>query len=296
MSENRPKFDHSATPNAGRMPPWVRQALAAGEGYAHTARTLHQQQLTTVCEQARCPNRGECWGRGTATFMLLGEICTRACAFCHVATGRPLPPDPAEPQRIATAAQQLGLDYVVLTSVNRDELADGGAGQFAATLRALNSARPGIGLEILTPDFHGSEAAALATIAASVAGRPLIWGHNIETVPRLYRLARRGSDYQRSLALLRQISQLPGVEAKSALMLGLGEEEAEVVEVLEALRAAGVQRIALGQYLRPSRHHLPVREYLPPERFAAYEATAQALGFRWVKAGALVRSSYHAEQ
>lgn len=291
-----PVFDHSARPNVGRLPPWIRQRLGGEAHYGATAGAVHGERLHTVCEEARCPNRAECWSRGTATFMLLGDVCTRACGFCAVATGRPPVLDQDEPRRVAAAVARLGLDYVVLTSVNRDDLADGGAGIFAATLQALRNHRPDIGLEILTPDFQQCQADAVATICAASKGTHLVWGHNVETVPSLYRTVRKGSRYERSLTLLTLAAKQPGVEAKSALMLGLGETHAEVLAVLRDLRAAGVTRLSLGQYLRPTRRHLPVQEYIAPEQFAAYETEARALGFGWVKAGPLVRSSYHAEE
>ncbi len=299
-----PVFDHSRQANVGRMPGWIRQELGGGEHYGVTASAVRGHALHTVCEEARCPNRGECWSRGTATFMLLGDTCTRACGFCSVATGRPAGLDRGEPARVAAAAVQLGLDYVVLTSVNRDDLKDGGVGIFAESLLALDARLPGIGLELLTPDFQRCQAQAVASIAA-VAGRlahprrdatRLVWGHNVETVPRLYRGVRKGSRYDVSLRLLEQAAALSGVEAKSALMLGLGESREEVLAVLRDLRAAGVGRLALGQYLRPTRYHLPVKAYIPPEEFEDYAAAARGMGFTWVKAGPLVRSSYHAEE
>lgn len=290
-----PPFDHSSEPNAGRMPVWIRQSLARG-GYGETAARVHQNSLHTVCEEARCPNRGECWGRGTATFMLLGDTCTRACGFCAVKTGRPAMPDGDEPRRIAEAVASMGLSYAVLTSVNRDELTDGGAGHYAATLTALWQRLPGLGIELLTPDFRGCQEQAVAEIGAATEGRPLVWGHNVETVPRLYRQVRKGSRYDRSLRLLELGSAVAGQETKSSLMLGLGETLDEVVAVMHDLRSVGVTRLALGQYLRPTRYHLPVRDYIAPETFATYEAEAQRLGFSWVKAGAMVRSSYHAEE
>ncbi|MGE0082734.1 MAG: lipoyl synthase [Thiohalomonadaceae bacterium] len=290
-----PVFDHSAEPNAGRMPPWVRQSLAGG-AYADTAAAVRSGRLHTVCEEARCPNRGECWSKGTATFMLLGNTCTRACGFCAVKTGRPGAPDADEPRRVADAVAALGLDYVVLTSVNRDDLPDGGAGVFAETLRELRARQPRLGLEILTPDFRGVQEAAVERIVAAVDGAPLVFGHNVETVPSLYRSVRKGAKYERSLRLLELAAARPGVEAKSALMLGLGEAFEEVIAVMRDLRSAGVTRLALGQYLRPSRYHLPVREYVHPDAFAHYETEARALGFAWIKAGPMVRSSYHAEE
>ena len=296
-----PVFDHSHLPNASRMPNWIRQPLGEDVHYSHTARTVHAQTLHTVCEEARCPNRGECWSAGTATFMLLGDTCTRACGFCAVKTGKPGWQDNEEPRRITRAVQAMALDYVVLTSVNRDDLADGGAGIFAATLRALREQQADIGLELLTPDFYRCQQDAieiicstLETVTSSQRTPQMVWGHNVETVPSLYKQVRKGSDYPRSLKLLEQAAKQPGIEAKSSLMLGLGERPAEVHAVLQDLRQAGVQRLALGQYLRPSRYHLPVQRYLEPAEFDDYAEVARRLGFEWVKAGPLVRSSYHA--
>lgn len=293
----------AGTANRQRMPAWIRQSLDAHAGYTHTARSVTGNALHTVCEEARCPNRGECWNRGTATFMLLGDTCTRACGFCAVKTGRPDGLDGDEPRRVAAAVREMGLAYVVLTSVNRDDLPDGGAGIFAATLRALRQDNPGIGLEILTPDFRNCQPAAVTAIEAAIGtdapstDKPrLVWGHNIETVPRLYKTARRGSKYQRSLDLLRMIAQRPGIAAKSAIMLGLGETCDEVLATLDDLRRHGVTRIAIGQYLRPGRQHLPVQEYIHPDQFEWYANQARARGFEWAKAGPMVRSSYHAEE
>jgi lipoic acid synthetase len=290
-----PVFDHSAQPNVSRMPSWVRQSLASGD-YAATARTVHGHGLNTVCEEARCPNKGECWSRGTATFMLLGDTCTRACGFCAVKTGQPDRVDIDEPRRVVEAVKGMGLDYVVLTSVNRDELADGGIDIYAATLSGLREALPKLGIEVLTPDFRNVQEQAVFLLCDAMAGSKLVWGHNVETVPSLYKTVRKGSKYERSLRLLELAAAIPSVEAKSSLMLGLGEGFDEVVSVMRDLRNAGVTRLALGQYLRPSKYHLPVREYIEPEAFAAYEAEARALDFSWVKAGAMVRSSYHAEE
>jgi len=285
------------------MPEWIRVSLDGDRRFQGTAQQVRGNGLNTVCEEARCPNRNECWNRGTATFMLLGETCTRACGFCSVKTGRPSWYDTDEPRRVAEAVMNMGLDYVVLTSVNRDDLADGGAGVFADTLRQLRRRKPDIGVEFLTPDFHQKQDLALGLIEqAVVETRPpnsmvdLVWGHNVETVPSLYKTVRKGSSYARSLELLRQAAALDGVEAKSALMLGLGETHQEVLAVLRELREAGVQRVSLGQYLRPTRFHLPVQVYITPEEFSEYEQEAKAMGFAWVKAGPLVRSSYHAEE
>ena len=301
MNKVIPVFDHSRLPNASRMPAWIRQPLGQDIQYSHTARSVHGQTLHTVCEEARCPNRGECWSAGTATFMLLGDTCTHACGFCAVKTGKPDWQDQQEPQRIAEAVNQMGLDYVVLTSVNRDDLSDGGAAIYAKTIQALRSDRPEIGLELLTPDFYRCQQAALDHICSRLAQVTsparevqMVWGHNVETVPSLYKRVRKGSDYQRSLDLLALAAVQPGIEAKSSLMLGLGEARHEVLAVMEDLRAAGVQRLSLGQYLRPSKYHLPVQRYLEPAEFDDYAQQAKALGFSWVKAGPLVRSSYHA--
>lgn len=303
MSKVIPVFDHSHLPNVSRMPTWIRQPLSQDARYATTAHAVHTAALHTVCEEACCPNRGECWSAGTATFMLLGDTCTRACGFCAVKTGKPAGLDDGEPYRIAAAVAKMGLEYVVLTSVNRDDLEDGGAGIFAATIEALRRQSPQIGLELLTPDFHRCQSRALDSIyrrltkvQSTQREVQLVWGHNVETVPSLYRTVRKGADYQRSLALLGQVAGLPAVEAKSALMLGLGETEAEVIAVLRDLRNAGVQRVSLGQYLRPSRYHLPVLRYLDPAEFNAYADVARHMGFSWVKAGPMVRSSYHAEE
>ena len=323
-----PKSDVRA-PNAARLPAWIRVRLGHDAQFARTSAVIDGQRLNTVCEEARCPNRGECWSRGTATFMLLGDTCTRACAFCSVKTGRPDWFDADEPRRVAQAVAQMDLKYVVLTSVNRDDLANGGAEIFAETLRALRTHDADIGVEFLTPDFQHKQAEAVAIIGAaldavtpasggrssassargigtSMCGthtRPstglrtrLVWGHNVETVPRLYRTARKGAKYETSLEMLARAAVIPGVETKSAIMLGLGETREEVMQVLHDLRAHKVTRLSLGQYLRPSPDNLPVSEYIHPDQFAEYEAAAKALGFGWVKAGPLVRSSYHAEE
>ncbi len=288
-------FDYSTEANVSRMPSWVRQSLAHG-AYSKTAHTIHQHQLHTVCESARCPNKGECWGRGTATFMLLGDVCTRACGFCAVITGRPDKLDKEEPQRIAKAVEAMGLDYVVLTSVNRDELEDGGAAIYAQTVKQLYQNNHQIGIELLTPDFRGCQSQAVDTIGGALPEhKTWVWGHNVETVPSLYQKVRKGSKYSRSLALLEMAAAKKGVVCKSSLMLGLGETTNEVITVLKDLKNVGVERISLGQYLRPGRYHLPVKKYLTSEEFATLESEARSMGFAWVKSGAMVRSSYHAE-
>lgn len=290
--------------NVSRMPIWIRQQLGDGAHYGATLASVAGNKLHTVCEEARCPNRGECWSRGTATFMLLGDTCTRACGFCSVKTGRPLAVDQDEPRRIAEAVEQLGLRYVVLTSVNRDDQADKGVGIFSETLRVLRELDPAIGIEFLTPDFHGYQQQSVEHLQQTLASTPfdntdwpaLVWGHNVETVPGLYRVARKGSKYSRSLRLLELAGKLDNVETKSAIMLGLGEQEQEVVTVLNDLHNAGVSRVSIGQYLRPTIKHLPVVEYISPDVFARYGDIARSIGFQWVKSGPLVRSSYHAEE
>ncbi len=257
-------------------------------------RTLRQHGLHSVCEEARCPNRNACFSAGTATFMLLGDVCTRTCRFCNVSTGRPSPVDPGEPQRVADAVAALGLRHVVLTSVNRDDLPhdDGGSVQFARTIRALRERAPSVTIEVLTPDFKGSQRALERVLAAG----PDVYNHNLETVPRLYPSVRPGARYERSLDLLRHARAYSAdVWTKSGVMLGLGELRSEVTSVLEDLRARDVDCLTLGQYLRPTLRHLEVARYLSPEEFDAVGAEARALGFAYVAAGSLVRSSFHAE-
>jgi lipoic acid synthetase len=247
--------------------------------------------LHTVCEEAHCPNLGECWSRGTATFMILGEVCTRACGFCAVKTGLPeKPPDPDEPRRVADAVGRMGLRHAVVTSVNRDDQPDGGAGIFAATIREIRARVPGCAVEVLVPDFKGRWEALEVVLEA----RPDVLNHNVETVPRLYREARAGASFPRSLELLKR-SKEAGLLTKSGVMVGLGEERAEVEETLRAIRTSGTDVLTVGQYLRPSPQHLPVRRYWSPEEFQSLRAFALDLGFAHVESGPLVRSSYHAE-
>lgn len=297
-----PVFDHSAEPNATRMPYWIRQQLGSKK-FTDTAKSVHSNSLNTVCEAASCPNRGECWSHGTATFMLLGDTCTRACGFCNVITGKPTWFDDEEAQRIANAIKEMGLDYVVLTSVNRDDMKDGGAKVFADTITALRKNKNDIGLELLTPDFNRCQEEAVDIIMSQLndvkcdsLSTQMVWGHNVETIPDFYKTVRKGSNYERSLKMLELAVQQEGVEAKSAIMMGMGETEAQVIEVLKDLRSIGVQRIAMGQYLRPTRYHLPVKEYVALEQFERYGEIAKELGFSWAKSGPMVRSSYHAEE
>ena len=276
-----------------RLPEWARKGSPLAPGARELRVLLRGERLTTVCEEARCPNLGECFSRGTATFMLLGDRCTRRCGYCAVATERPLAPDPGEPARVAQAAARLRLRYVVLTAVARDDLADGGAAHWAATVAELRRRLPEARVEVLTPDFKGDRAA-LATV---LGAGPDVFNHNIETVPRLFPRLRAQGGYRRSLALLAAAKQLrPGQLTKSGLMVGLGETDAEVHDVLSDLRGAGVDVVTLGQYLRPSRDHVPVERYVDPDGFRRLEAEARALGFPVVYAGVFVRSSYNADE
>ncbi len=278
-----------------RKPEWIRARAPVGPGVSRIKRVLRESGLATVCEEAQCPNLGECFDHGTATFMILGDICTRRCPFCDVAHGRPQPVDPAEPEHLAQSISAMGLRYVVITSVDRDDLRDGGAGHFAACLRAVRSRCPGIRLEVLVPDFRGREATALAAFDGDAV--PDVFNHNLETVPRLYAQARPGADYSGSLKLLADFkSAHPEVPTKSGLMLGLGEESDEVLAVMADLRAHGCAMLTLGQYLQPSRDHLPVRRYWTPAEFDALRLAGEALGFSSVASGPLVRSSYHADR
>jgi len=275
----------------GGKPPWLKATFPSGERFSEIENLLREQSLHTVCEEAHCPNIGECFNAGTATFMILGDTCTRACGFCAVNSGRPERLDLLEPYRLAKTVQALGLDYAVITSVNRDDLPDGGASVFAACIRAVRRLRPSCGVEVLVPDFEGNWDA-LATV---VTAQPVVLNHNIESVPRLYARVRPKARYERSLELFRQVKALDRtMPAKSGLMLGLGETFEEVVTVFQDLRAAGVDLLTVGQYLRPSPKHLPVARYVPPEEFARLKEAAQALGFAHVEAGPFVRSSYHA--
>jgi lipoyl synthase len=281
------------TPSPSRLPSWARKASPLARGAREVRVLLRERSLHTVCEEARCPNLGECFTRGTATFMLLGDRCTRRCAYCAVSTARPLPPDPEEPGRVAEAASRLGLRYVVLTSVDRDDLADGGAAHFAATVAAVRRALPGAGIEVLTPDFKGDRKALLTVLEAG----PEVFNHNIETVPRLFPRLRPQGRYRLSLDLLAAAREMrPGQATKSGLMVGLGETDEEILPVLADLRAAGVDILTIGQYLRPSRDHEPVARYVTPEAFAAFEAEARRIGFPTVYSGVFVRSSFNAEE
>jgi lipoic acid synthetase len=274
-------------------PAWIGRPLPSDPAFSRTSLLLEDGRLHTVCREALCPNRGECFSRGTAAFLILGDCCTRFCRFCSVSQGTPQPPDPDEPLRVAEAASALSLDYVVVTSVTRDDLADGGAGAFAQTIRCLRSALPAVRIEVLIPDFQGSEAALRTVLDA----RPDRVNHNLETVERLYAEVRPQALYGRSLELLRRTAAwgAPGVAVKSGLMLGLGERRSEVERALRDLLEAGCRVLTLGQYLQPKRECLPVVCFVPPEEFDRWREVALAMGFDRVASAPLVRSSYHAE-
>ena len=274
-------------------PPWLRAPAPAGENYRDLKGLIDRLRLHTVCESAACPNVGECWNHRTATFMILGNVCTRRCGFCAVEKGAPLPLDYDEPRRVAEAVEAMGLRFAVVTSVNRDDRPDGGAELFALAIRAIRQRVPGCGVEVLTPDFQGSHAAVETVLEAA----PDVFDHNTETVPRLYRQVRLGGRYERSLDVLAHAARIaPGIPTKSGLMLGLGETVEEVLQVLGDLRAHGVRILTLGQYLRPSPKHLPIARYAPPEEFDELRRAAYEMGFAHVESGPLVRSSYHAAQ
>ncbi|MFY9317614.1 MAG: lipoyl synthase [Burkholderiales bacterium] len=276
-------------------PAWIRvKAPSANSRFGEIKRILREQRLHTVCEEASCPNIAECFGGGTATFMILGDICTRRCPFCDVAHGRPLAPDAEEPAHLAETIARLALRYVVITSVDRDDLKDGGAQHFVDCIRAVRARSPQTAIEVLLPDFRGRLERALEILAAAP---PDVMNHNLETVPRLYKRARPGGDYAHSLKLFDSYgARSPHVPTKSGLMVGLGETDEEILAVMRDLRASGVAMLTIGQYLAPSAHHLPVERYVHPDTFAMFEREAAAMGFRHAAIGPLVRSSYHADQ
>jgi lipoic acid synthetase len=285
------------------MPSWLRRPIGKASELSTVQRIIKQRQIHTICEEGRCPNRGECYSQKTATFLLMGPICTRACAFCQVDKGQaPLPLDPAEPQKVAESVQLLGLRYVVLTAVARDDLPDGGAGWFVATMEAIRQINPETEIEVLTADFWGGRTATASLadlqrerVTTVVEAAPTCYNHNVETVRRLQGRVRRGAQYERSLDVLRFVKALnPNIPTKSGLMLGHGETVAEVIETMVDLRNAGCDRLTIGQYLRPSLQHLPVQKYWTPEAFNQLATVAQDLGFNHIRSGPLVRSSYHA--
>lgn len=275
---------------ATRKPSWIRQKLPSGPDYARVLEEVRRGSLHTVCESAKCPNIGECWSRGTATFMILGDVCTRACGFCAVKTGRPGGVDQNEPVRVADAVRAMGLSYIVLTSVDRDDLGDGGAGIWAETIRAVRRINPGTRVETLIPDFQGDESALRTVVEAA----PDVLAHNVETVPSLYRTIRARSVYTRSLDLLSRAKDL-GMITKTSIMLGLGETAPEIEGVLRDIAARGVPIMTIGQYLQPTSKHLPVKRWAEPEEFAQWKRLGESLGIRHIASGPMVRSSYFAE-
>jgi len=283
------------TGEALRKPAWIRVKAGNDAGRFGEIKTmLREQKLHTVCEEAACPNIGECFGRGTATFMILGDICTRRCPFCDVGHGKPLPPDTDEPANLADSVANLRLNYVVITSVDRDDLRDGGAQHFVDVIAAVRDKSPKTIIETLVPDFRGRMEIAIEVLGQSL---PDVLNHNLETVPRLYKQARPGADYAHSLAFMKQFkARYPHVPTKSGLMVGIGETDDEILEVLRDLRANGVEMLTIGQYLAPSGHHLPVSRYVHPDTFAMYEREAKAMGFTGAACGPMVRSSYWADQ
>ena len=273
-------------------PPWIRVRAPGAAGYAQTRRIVKDHGLVTVCEEASCPNIGECWSLSHATMMIMGETCTRACAFCNVATGRPNPLDPSEPDRVAKAVALMGLKHVVITSVDRDDLEDGGADHFVATVRAIRQQAPSVTIEILTPDFLRKPVAAAERV---IDAAPDVFNHNLETVPRLYMSIRPGARYYHSLRLLERVKERSSAAfTKSGLMVGLGETKEEIMQVMDDMRSAGVDFITIGQYLQPTRKHAPIERFVSPEEFAALGAIAKAKGFLMVSASPLTRSSHHA--
>ena len=277
-----------------RLPPWLNRPLPADGGFQHTSKILDSLGLQTICSNANCPNRGECWSRGTATVLILGNICTRNCKFCSVAAGKPEPPDKTEPERLARMAKQMQLKYLVITSVDRDDLPDSGAGHFRDCIDEVRRQCPDMHFEILTPDFRNCQARALQILQNSL---PFVFAHNIETVPSLYPLVRAGGDYQMSLNLLKTAKeQYQDIQTKSSIMLGLGETDAEIEQVLKDLLGVRCDRITIGQYLKPSKDSLEVVEYVTPEKFDFWKQKAIELGFSWVISAPFARSSYFAER
>ncbi len=292
MNDQSPIAAPAERPARIRKPDWIRVKAPVSKGYEETRGLMRSLGLNTVCEEAACPNIGECWTKKHATVMILGDVCTRACAFCNVKTGMPRKVDPLEPAHVAEAAAKLGLEHIVITSVDRDDLPDGGAGQFVKVIQALRAATPNTTIEILTPDFRGKMRAAVEAI---MAAGPDVYNHNLETVPRLYPTIRPGARYYASLRLLEEVKHHdPRVFTKSGVMLGLGEQRLEVHQVMDDMRSAGIDFLTMGQYLQPTPKHAPVIDFVTPQAFAAYGAIARAKGFLQVAASPLTRSSYHA--
>ena len=291
-AERHPEKAHRPDTEILRKPAWIRVKAPVSQGYKDTREIIRENRLVTVCEEAGCPNVGECWSKGHATMMIMGEICTRGCTFCNIATGRPEALDAFEPGRVAHAVEKLGLNHVVITSVDRDDLADGGAQHFAQTIRAIRHRSPDTTIEILTPDFLKCPDSALETVIES---RPDVFNHNLETVPGLYPEVRPGARYFHSLRLLQRVKQLdPGMFTKSGIMVGLGEDRQGVLQVMDDMRSADIDFLTIGQYLQPTAKHHAVHRFVPPEEFRAYEQSAWGKGFLMVSATPLTRSSYHA--
>jgi len=277
-----------------KFPPWLKRRIGSGEMFDHTQQTLAGLGLETICTNANCPNRGECWSRGTATVLILGNICTRNCRFCSVGTGKPKPRDADEPRRVAAMAEEMKLKYLVITSVDRDDLSDGGASHFRDVVNCCRSRMPHLQLELLVPDFRDCQDAAIEILSDAL---PFVFGHNVETVPSLYPAARPGGDYELSLHLLEKAKRTwRDIQTKSSIMLGLGEKEAEILAVLQDLRNVGCDRISIGQYLKPSKDSLDVVEFITPARFDSWADKARDIGFTWIMASPFTRSSYRAEQ
>ncbi|MCU4651855.1 lipoyl synthase [Roseibacterium sp. SDUM158016] len=290
--QRHPEKAHRADNAQPKKPSWIRVKAPVGEGYRKTHQIMREHKLVTVCEEAGCPNAGECWSQGHATMMIMGEICTRGCTFCNVATGRPQDLDLFEPGRVADAVQKLGLNHVVITSVDRDDLEDGGAEHFAMTIRAIRKRSPETTIEILTPDFLKCDAGALEVV---VEAKPDVFNHNLETVPGLYPEVRPGARYFHSLRLLQRVKELdPSMFTKSGIMVGLGEDRQSVLQVMDDMRAADIDFLTIGQYLQPTPKHHAVDRFVHPDEFAAYEKAAYGKGFLMVSATPLTRSSYHA--
>ncbi|WP_187971524.1 lipoyl synthase [Aquibium microcysteis] len=289
--QRHPEKAHRPDQEVLRKPDWIRVRAPVSKGYAETREIVRSHKLVTVCEEAGCPNIGECWDKKHATFMIMGEICTRACAFCNVATGRPEALDRAEPESVAKAVRQMGLAHVVITSVDRDDLDDGGARHFAEVIHAIRALSPGTTIEILTPDFLRKDGA----LEVVVAARPDVFNHNLETVPSNYLTVRPGARYFHSIRLLQRVKELdPGMFTKSGIMVGLGEERNEVLQLMDDLRVADVDFLTIGQYLQPTKKHHPVKAFVTPEEFRSYETVAYTKGFLMVSASPLTRSSHHA--
>lgn len=276
-----------------KLPPWLKRRLPANPAYEHTHHVLSTLGLETICTNANCPNRGQCWEKGTATVLILGNICTRNCGFCSVTTGKPKPLDPSESDRVAEMAQQMKIKYLVITSVDRDDLPDGGAAHFRDVINHCRQKIPAIEFELLVPDFRDCQDKALETLSAAL---PFVFGHNIETVPTLYKKVRPGGNYELSLTLLKKAKQKYNLTTKSSIMLGLGETQDQVIQTLSDLRNADCDRIAIGQYLRPTKNSIEVSEYVHPEKFQWWKQKAKDMGFKWIMASPFTRSSFNAEQ